>query len=169
MNQEEKKAILALKDFMASIGASPEEIEKEFEAAFKKDPNMTDVKAREVRNLLGFGEPKKVSLGKMNSCGVKPGVVNAVYKKPPKLHEPVKHPLEDLLKELKFGRSVEDQQLLDRLITETLKEENIKKAKKRITQKIDLIFTDFTQIPDSDPNKDWMIDQLEEIKDVLNE
>jgi transcriptional regulator with XRE-family HTH domain len=146
MTQEEKQAILALKDFMAALGATQQEIEKELNMAMEKDPNMTPEKMREVRKLLNFtSAPEKKDISNLS----KPGVLK---------------PLNVTLKELKSGRPTQDQHLLDEFIKEIEELESDRKVILRIKQKLALINADVKMLSYR-WNKEFLFDLIEEIND----
>ena len=154
MEQEEKDALLALKDFMGTIGATQVEIEKEISLAMDKDPTVTPLKRKEVKEVLGFNKEKPVTQPKKMPLGDKP--------------TPVKHSLIEIFKELKFGRSKEDQQFLDKAIAELAVKEQDKKTILRIKQKLNIVKADVDTLSMKD-DADFYHDLIAELVEALNE
>jgi hypothetical protein len=151
MTQEEKDAVGQLKKLMVSLGATQEEIEKEINIAMDLDKNMTPEKRKEVISVLR-GETAKPE-GKPERL----------------LSAPAKYPLVDLLAELKFGRPAAQQDLLDDFIKQTKEREKEELLKKRISQKVAIIINDVRELSNYYEAKDWILDDLEDVKAALDE
>lgn len=156
MNKQEQEAVLALAEFMKSVGATPEEIEQEFTRAMKVDPTMTPEKIKEVEDLLGFKKktvvPPKVDLNKVKE---KEGLLLAL-------------PLSAVLKELKIGRSKMEQDLLDGFLNVIEKKNRELETVIKIKRKLDEAIAEALKLQNLDAG-DWIVAALEDLKTDISE
>lgn len=159
MTKEEKGAIVALRDFMKSMGANPQEIEQEFMNSMKHDPTMTPNKMREVADLLGFKNTNMFIAASQEKPKNKPE-----NKPVQKIGcSTVAMTLTGALKELKYGRTKDEQDLLDGFLKVIEKKNKELGTILRIKQKMDAVIKEALQLQNIE-TRDWIIDVLEEIK-----
>lgn len=154
---QEKEAILAIKDFMLSMGATMKEIEEELITSMAQDKTLTPKKKEEILEILN---PKNMMAAtNTNLEAVKPCIKGSIQ---------IPLPLLTTLKELKFGRSKTEQDLLDGFIDVVAKKNKELETIARIDQRLHWALNEVEGLQ-NETKKEWLKKALASIRFDLDE